>query len=470
MPVCRILYRSAVLTAALFATIPAFAQGYSNIVNRLSGLTIDDTNASKSAGNQMQQWACNGQQQQNWLLTPSGSSTYTIKNQLSGMYLKSTSTANGTIIVQDPSDGGSDENWSITMDASGYNVIENQYSGKVLDVTNASTQNGAKIQQWASNTQQQQEWILVPAGDCTTGQLSVTTSTPGAGTNTAWQEFTIPANAELTSLLGTLTLNNSQNIMSEVLFSVGYVPGGCTASSGTGSFPANTTVWNYILKNPKSGLITVPISYLPPVLPRLSTCLMIAMGGGPLDGTGDSVTVAGSLTVTWLSGTSSSYAVGLGAEYCYDHGGCTKNTSPPYSSGTTFATVYQVTTTSTLNYIWGDISDSTFDANSPYPTGSWSVPNNVYVYPSSSCTQFGSGTTFNGPGNYYSTMPPNTYQLLNVPLSGSGIQAQNSGIYSVPNNEIVYAGQCIVALTELNSSTGGAFDNEAQIFMILTPQ
>jgi Ricin-type beta-trefoil lectin domain len=470
----RSIYKVAIFAAGMLAAIPAAAQ-YVNIVNVKSGLALMPTT------NVMIQEPCNGSTEQSWYVATTGSSTVSFENQHDGMYLKSPSTANGAIIEEAAWDGSSDENWSVTLAADGANTVTNQYSGKVLDVVNGSTQKGAEVQQWQSNGNLQQDWVVIPAGQCDTAELSVTSSTPGANSNSVWLEYPIPANAQLTGLLGTLTLSNSENLFSEVLFSVGYIAGGCSQGSGQGPFPGNTTLWSYILKNPNMGSISVPVNYLPGTPPPLSNCLLMAMGGGPgPDATGDSVTVTMSLSAIWVAGSTSSYAIGIGGEFNVDHGGGTLN-YPSYT-GLAFATVYPVTTTSTLNLLWGSISDSTWDSTSPHPSGSWTASNNIYVYPTSGCTQFQpgkngcsstiigpNGQLYCGPSNYYQTMPGNTYQLLNMPLSGSGIEAENTAVYSIPFNEIVYASQCVVALTAVNSSTGGAFDSESQVFMVLTP-
>ena len=83
--------------------------------NQLSGKCLDDTGASTQNGNLIQQWTCDGYQQQSWKLTAVGGGYYTISNQL---------------------------------------------SGKCLDDTGASIQNGIQMQQWTCNGQGQQNWLI----------------------------------------------------------------------------------------------------------------------------------------------------------------------------------------------------------------------------------------------------------------------------------------------------------------------
>jgi hypothetical protein len=138
------------------------------IVNQLSGKALDDTNASTANGTQMQQWACNGQLQQNWVLTAVGGGYYTIVNQLSGKALDDTnaSRSNGTIMQQWAPNGQQQQNWMLNGVGGRYYTVVNQLSGKALDDTNASRSNGTLLQQWDRNGQQQQNWMIIPAGSC----------------------------------------------------------------------------------------------------------------------------------------------------------------------------------------------------------------------------------------------------------------------------------------------------------------
>jgi len=138
------------------------------IVNQLSGNALDDTGASMANGTQMQQWACNGQPQQNWVLTGVGGGYYRIINQLSGKALDDTnaSTANGTIMQQWTPNGQQQQNWMLNGVGDGHYTVVNQLSGKALDDTGASYANGTKVQQWTPNGQKQQNWSFFPAAEC----------------------------------------------------------------------------------------------------------------------------------------------------------------------------------------------------------------------------------------------------------------------------------------------------------------
>ncbi|MBV8371252.1 MAG: RICIN domain-containing protein [Candidatus Eremiobacteraeota bacterium] len=148
-----------------------------SIVNQLSSMALDDTNASTSNGTKIQEWSCNGYPQQNWTITSQGGGIYTIVNQLSGKALDDTnaSTANGNQMQQWSPDGYPQQNWTITSQGGGIYTIVNQLSGKALDA-GASMTNGAIMQQWDRNGYPQQNWIIVPAGSC--NGFPVLTNTP----------------------------------------------------------------------------------------------------------------------------------------------------------------------------------------------------------------------------------------------------------------------------------------------------
>ncbi len=137
---------------------------FSNIVNVLSSKALDVTNASTANGAPIQQWSLNGDPQQLWqLLPPDG---FTIESNVSGKCLDSTgaSFANGTPIQQWDCNGSRQQAWFLIPVGGGYFKIQNQLTGKVLDVTNASLSDGTIIQQWEYNGGWQQQWTIEPTG------------------------------------------------------------------------------------------------------------------------------------------------------------------------------------------------------------------------------------------------------------------------------------------------------------------
>ncbi len=150
--------------ATSMAAVPVTG-AYYYVMNRYSGLVLDDTNWSTSDGMTIQQWTeVSGQADQEWSLSSAGSGYYYIVNRYSGLVLDDTnwSTSDGTTIQQwTEVSGQADQEWSLSSAGSGYYYIVNRYSGLVLDDTNWSTSDGTTIQQWTEvSGQADQEWML----------------------------------------------------------------------------------------------------------------------------------------------------------------------------------------------------------------------------------------------------------------------------------------------------------------------
>jgi len=136
---------------------PTFA---SVAVAQHSQQCLDDTNLSRSTGTQMQQYYCEGGYQQTWDFTPvSGvASTYTVKNELSGLCLEVSggSTTEGAAVVQDTCGSQTYQQFALRkLTYSGSSPQDYQlvarHSGKCVDVTGISTSPGALIHQWTCN-------------------------------------------------------------------------------------------------------------------------------------------------------------------------------------------------------------------------------------------------------------------------------------------------------------------------------
>ena len=158
--------------------MPVGGGDYYAILNRLSGKVLADSDASTQGGTLVQQYEYIAGINQQWQLFPQiayGSHgfllddalVFTIVNRLSGMVLDDTdySTSNGTLIQQWPYTGkngfgSQNQLWQLAP-VTTY-TIENAYSTLVLDVPGGTTASGALIQQWASNGNPQQLWQAVP--------------------------------------------------------------------------------------------------------------------------------------------------------------------------------------------------------------------------------------------------------------------------------------------------------------------
>jgi uncharacterized protein (DUF1800 family) len=75
------------------------------------------------------------------------------------------STANGTRMQQWACTGNDNQAWQLQAAASGTSVIVSRFSAKVLDVMDWSPDDGAPIQQWDPSGGANQQWALQPVGD-----------------------------------------------------------------------------------------------------------------------------------------------------------------------------------------------------------------------------------------------------------------------------------------------------------------
>jgi hypothetical protein len=128
-----------------------------NISNADSPRCLDaDLNTIGGNGTKVQLWDCNGQTQQYWLLTPSGSG-YQIRNERSGRCLDAdTNTAqfNGGRVQLWDCNGQRQQQWIVTGRLIEDNAIEidqlyTPYDNRCLDADlNTIGGNGTKVQVW----------------------------------------------------------------------------------------------------------------------------------------------------------------------------------------------------------------------------------------------------------------------------------------------------------------------------------
>jgi hypothetical protein len=135
---------------------------YYHISNKNSGLLLDVSGASKTAGANVIQWSNTGGANQKWTLASVGGGYFTIVNQNSGLVLDVSggSTSSGAQVIQWTSNGGTNQQWSLVAVSGGYYNIVNRNSGLLLDVTSSSTTAGTNIIQWSSNGGANQQWVL----------------------------------------------------------------------------------------------------------------------------------------------------------------------------------------------------------------------------------------------------------------------------------------------------------------------
>lgn len=132
--------------------------------------------------------------------TPLTGQTYRIVNRLTGkpVGVNGASTANGGQIVQWTHDSDPDQQWTLLNAGNGYYYIENVNSGLVLDDTNGSTSNGTQMQQWQlTSGDANQEWQINSLGNGyytftnRTSGLALDLTSGGLGDGTAIQQWSL---------------------------------------------------------------------------------------------------------------------------------------------------------------------------------------------------------------------------------------------------------------------------------------
>jgi hypothetical protein len=91
-----------------------------------------------------------------------GSTSYHVSNQNSGLLLDVTGASKtaGAQVIQATSTGGASQQWSLVAVSGGYYNIVNRNSGLALDVSGASKTAGANAIQWTNNGGTNQQWVL----------------------------------------------------------------------------------------------------------------------------------------------------------------------------------------------------------------------------------------------------------------------------------------------------------------------
>ena len=125
--------------------------GVYKIVNRNSGLALDDPNGA--SGSVIDQQPYSGANQQ-WTVTASGA-YYTIKNA-AGLALTGGSQVQ---LAAASATGGDNQLWSFIANGS-YYLIKNKQTNQVVDVYGGSGSAGGPVYAWPTNGGANQDWTL----------------------------------------------------------------------------------------------------------------------------------------------------------------------------------------------------------------------------------------------------------------------------------------------------------------------
>ncbi|MEZ0095147.1 glycoside hydrolase N-terminal domain-containing protein [Streptacidiphilus sp. EB129] len=134
------------------------------LVNRRSGLVLDDPGRSTGPGTGLIQYAGNGGTNQQWRFTTQGSGIYTLTNAFSGLVadVAGGTTAEGATVIQWPGSGSTNQQWTLSDAGGGYLKVVNVRSGKLLAVAGDSTANLGSIVQQTDTGDPSQQWTRKP--------------------------------------------------------------------------------------------------------------------------------------------------------------------------------------------------------------------------------------------------------------------------------------------------------------------
>jgi ricin-type beta-trefoil lectin protein len=136
---------------------------YNVIKNVNSQMCLDDYGYSRTAGNLLVQWPCNGGDNQVWNLFMANRFGWMIQNKYSGMCVDvwQNNNSNGTGIVQWPCNTlDPAQVWSLASNQNWFYIEKYDYLSKVVEVYHSSTVAGAAVDLWSNNGSYTQKWYI----------------------------------------------------------------------------------------------------------------------------------------------------------------------------------------------------------------------------------------------------------------------------------------------------------------------
>ncbi|KKD06969.1 family 43 glycosylhydrolase [Streptomyces sp. WM6386] len=135
------------------------------ISNRNSGKCLDVAGSSTADGANVQQYTCNGGNNQKWRVEDQGDDTSRLVNVATGKVLDTAdcSSADGADLRQWSWLNNTCQKFRFVATDNSWVRIVNQATGKVADVSNCSTADAADVRQWTWLNNNCQQWKLNPA-------------------------------------------------------------------------------------------------------------------------------------------------------------------------------------------------------------------------------------------------------------------------------------------------------------------
>jgi hypothetical protein len=126
--------------------------GFVSIVDPIDKC-VDVVAFGTSDGDFVQQWSCNGGDNQLWAFAPSDAGHYLIVNRNSRKCLDvyGFDRSDGARVQQWSCNGGPNQQWHLDPGVDGYYRLVNRNSDKCLDVNGLDRSDGARVQQWSCN-------------------------------------------------------------------------------------------------------------------------------------------------------------------------------------------------------------------------------------------------------------------------------------------------------------------------------
>lgn len=140
----------------------ALQSGYVHLVNRRSGKVLDVTGSGTADGVKVVQWTWSGSANQQWQLLSNPDGSVRLVNRNSGRLLDSPSGAvQGTQLDQWQDTNSDNQWWKLVGTDGGYYRLVNVRTGLCADVESGSSNDGARVIEWAVNTGTNQQWQIV---------------------------------------------------------------------------------------------------------------------------------------------------------------------------------------------------------------------------------------------------------------------------------------------------------------------
>ncbi len=127
-----------------------------------SGKCLDVSGVGRNNGDNIQQWDCNGGDNQKWRFVPKGGEYFSLVALHSGRCVDVAGVGrnNGDNVHQWECHGGDNQIWKIVSEGGGYYRVTAKHSGRCLDVSGVGKNNGDNVHQWECHGGDNQKWKI----------------------------------------------------------------------------------------------------------------------------------------------------------------------------------------------------------------------------------------------------------------------------------------------------------------------